>query len=72
MRRDNWIEATIKWIFEGILTILWLFWKLVRTIFALLGKLATDVAKNVYGKIVMVLGAIAFGYIILLFSGLLK
>lgn len=49
-----------------------LVWKPINFIFKFLFKLLTDVAKNVYGKIVVALGALVFGYMVLLFSGFVK
>lgn len=54
-----------------ILSFLWLIiWKPISFIFAFVFKLLSDVAKNVYGRIVIALSAIIFAYLAYLSSHL--
>ena len=59
-------------IVDGLLTVLFAPFYLVWLILSFILKLLGDVARNVYGRAVVALGAIAFAVLALLFSNLLK
>ena len=72
MRRGTDFSDIKEWFLNGIFTILWLFGRFIRAIFIAVGRLLADVAKNVYGRVIMILGAIALIYIVSLFLGFFK
>lgn len=58
MRDENKFIGFLKWLLQGVLVLLWLIWKLITGVFNFFKKLVIDVAKNIYGRVVIGLGAI--------------
>jgi len=59
-------------IFNFIAIILYFIWSVIKFIFSFIWKVICDVAKNVYGRIIMAIGGIVFTYLVYYFHNLHK
>lgn len=71
MRYDFEKRNTVVTILNGIfLVLLLLLWKPISLVFSFFHKLAADVLKNLYGRVVALLATIIFVFLLAYFSKL--